>query len=95
MARKAQNEELSETQQGIMRATPEGDTEIADTNAAGTEQPAIQPTRQAGPSDAGAGVRLPAAVISEVDRSLISTQSPSLSRQQLKDLRSKLKAKFH
>jgi hypothetical protein len=92
MARKAQNQELSEM--------PEGEMEEA-----GQEQPAV-PTapipmepipmvRQEELGTAGPGVGQPAMVVSEVDRSLLSSQSPLLSRQQLKDLRGKLKTKFH
>jgi hypothetical protein len=110
MPRKDRKAEPEESQADQAGARPEGEAgsaesatplemvEEAQARAATAPAPAATraaTTRAARARAAGAPAPQPASVISEVDRSLIASQGPLLSREQLKNLRNRLKAKFH
>jgi hypothetical protein len=61
-----------------------------------SEQPEERPAAAGAEGEAGAeAAPAPSPKISPVDRSLLSGEGPELTRQQLAELRRKLRSKFH
>jgi hypothetical protein len=99
MPTKEQKERQEETLEGLTDSPSPAEASAGEleqpaptgVEAATTRPPLTEEEARAAVADASE----PMHIVSALDRSLIITQSPPLSREQLNNLRDKLKAKFH